>query len=387
MDNIRVRKFTATIYFCLLFHGLLNAQVTFIVTNANDFPDSIKNNIYVAGNFNGWNPADKKYLVKNSNGIYSLTVTPPKDITSLEYKFTHGSWLQVEVHSDGSQTQNRTNLYKPGMIIETKVEGWDDLKPDKLKKGNKDVIQFSVYSEELKREKNIRVYLPCDYETSGKKYPVLYMLDGQNLFDDVYSPAGEWGIDETMDSLCELNFETSIVVGIDHAGEMRLSEYSPWKIKKYVTSGEGDAFAEFIVNTLKRKIDASYRTNAGREFTAIAGSSMGGLMSLYFVLNYNQTFGKAAVFSPAFWTNNGNFSNAEKFSSNLPTKIYFIAGAKEGNEYTYMFDMQRMYNLLLKKQLPSLEMRIIVESDGQHTESFWRREFDDAYLWLMENNE
>jgi metallo-beta-lactamase class B len=363
---------------------MLYAQVTIVLTNANDFADSIKNNIYVAGNFNGWNPADKSFLLKNNNGVYSLTFIPKKDFTTLEYKFTHGSWQRVEVDADGSQTQNRIINYIPEMKIEATVEGWDDLLPDKIKEENKDVIQFSVFSEELKREKNIRVYLPCVYENSGKRYPVIYMLDGQNLFDEVYSPAGEWGIDETMDSLCDLDFETSIVVGIDHAGEKRLTEYSPWKIKKYNAGGEGDAFAEFVVKTVKPKIDSLYRTKPEREHTMIAGSSMGGLMSLYFVLNYNETFSKAAVFSPAFWTSKGNFSNAEKFRGNLPTKIYFIAGAKEGNEYDYMFDMQRMYNILLKKQLSTLQMRITVISDGQHSEHFWRKEFPEAYEWLME---
>lgn len=371
--------------FCFLFLvQICFAQVTFILENANTFPDSIKNNLYIAGNFNDWNPADEKYLLQNSNGVYAITFTPKKDFTTLEYKFTHGGWQNVEVHTDGSQTQNRISAYTAGATIKCTVEGWDDLLADKIKEGNKDVIQFTVYSPELKREKNIRVYLPCDYAVSEKQYPVLYMLDGQNLFDDVYSPAGEWGIDETMDAVCKMNLETSIVVGIDHANALRLTEYSPWKIKKYDAGGEGDEFAEYVVKTLKPVIDSMFRTQPEREHTIIAGSSMGGLMSLYFVLNYNSVFSKAGVFSPAFWTSKYNFSNAEDFSGGLPTKIYFIAGAKEGNDYDYMFDMQRMFNILLAKQLPSLEMRITVESDGQHTESFWRKEFIDCYEWLMQ---
>lgn len=381
----RINFFFIFIFYCFaaLRATPCYSQITFTIKNANDFPDSIKNNLFIAGNFNDWNPADEKYQLKNNNGVYSITFTP-KNMNNLEYKFTHGGWQNVEVHVDGSQTKNRTVTYIAGANIENTVEGWDDLLPDKLKEGNKDVIQFKVYANELKREKNIRVYLPCDYESSGKTYPVIYMLDGQNLFDEVYSPAGEWGIDETMDSICEMQLQTSIIVGIDHANELRLTEYSPWQIKKYDAGGEGDEFASFVANTLKPKIDSIYRTKPEREHTMIAGSSMGGLMSLYFVMNHNDVFSMAGVFSPAFWTSKENFSNAENFYSVLPTKIYFIAGAKEGNEYDYMFDMQRMYNILLSKQLPALEIRIIVESDGQHTEGFWRDEFFDAYLWLME---
>ncbi|MBC8047026.1 MAG: hypothetical protein H7Y00_09545 [Fimbriimonadaceae bacterium] len=361
------------------------SQITIVLKNANAFPDSIQNNIYVAGNFNEWNPGNKNYLLRNYSGVYSITFTPPKDITTLEYKFTHGDWKRVEVNADGSQKQNRTVNYKPGMIEDVSVEGWDDLLPDKIKEGNKDVIQFTVYSNELKREKNIRVYLPCDYEASNNRYPVIYVLDGQNLFDDVYSPAGEWEIDETMDSICSLNLETSIIVGIDHASDMRLTEYSPWKIKKIDAGGEGDEFAAFVAHTLKPKIDAMYRTVPFREYTAIAGSSMGGLMSLYIVLNYNDVFSKAGVFSPAFQTSEQNYKNAERYDSALPTKIFFVAGSKEGGDYDMMFNMQKMYYLLLKKQIPELQMRYTIESDAQHTEKFWREEFFNAYLWLYEN--
>lgn len=380
----RALRISAFFILFILSGNVLYSQITLIVKNANDLPDSIKNNLYVAGNFNGWDPGDKKYKLTLTSQGYAVTFTPSKDLVDLEYKFTRGDWHRVEVNADGSQMQNRISHYTAGEKIEANIAGWDDLLADKLKEGNKNVIQFTLYSGQLQRDKNIRIYLPCDYQTSGQNYPVVYMLDGQNLFDDVYSVAGEWGIDETMDSLCRAHLQASIVVGIDHAGDQRLTEYSPWKIKKMDAGGEGDAFSQFVVQTLKPKIDSLYRTKKDRENTMIAGSSMGGLMSLYMVLNYNATFGKAAVFSPAFQTSEKNFSNATKYESSLPTQIYFIAGAKEGGDYEMMFNMQKMYNILLKKQIAALQMRCIVESEAQHTESFWRKEFFDAYMWLME---
>lgn len=359
------------------------SQVTIIVNNASDFTPEIQNSIYVAGNFNQWNPGDEKLKLKNEKGKISLTFIPDSGITLLEFKFTRGTWETGEVYQDGSYRTNRSYFYTPGMVLDETIESFQDIAPIKVIEPNKDVIQFKVYSEELKREKNIRIYLPCDYKTSEKKYPVLYMLDGQNLFDDVYAYAGEWGVDENMDSICNLGWETCIIVGVDHAGEKRFTEYSPWIVSEERGGGEGDEFGFFVVNTLKPKIDSMYRTRPQREFTAVAGSSMGGLESLYMVLNHNNTFSKGGIFSPAFWTSDENFDNAKTFYSQLPTKLFFISGAMEGNDAQYMHDMQAMYDILLNKKIANLQMRMVVDSKGTHSEWFWRSEFFEVYKWLF----
>ncbi|MFI5171227.1 MAG: alpha/beta hydrolase [Chitinophagales bacterium] len=363
--------------------GASYSQVTIIFKNATEFPDTVQNNLYVAGNFNGWNPGEGKFKLMKENGIISLTFVPDADITFIEYKFTRGNWLTGEVLREGGYKQNRSYFYKPGMVIEETIENFQDLAPAITKIPNPNVIQFKIYSTELKREKNIRVYLPCDYMSSGKYYPVLYMLDGQNLFDDVYAYAGEWGIDETMDSICGLGWKTSIIVGIDHAGDKRFTEYSPWYVSEEYGGGEGDEFAGFVADKLKPKIDSMYRTKPERENTMVAGSSMGGLESLYIVLNHADKFSRGGIFSPAFWTSEENFNNAEKYNSELPVKLFFICGAMEGNDAKYMKDMERMYNLLLDKKIGPLEMRLVVDGKGTHSEGFWRREFLEVYSWLF----
>ncbi|MBP9222056.1 MAG: alpha/beta hydrolase, partial [Chitinophagales bacterium] len=344
----------------LFLHNNSFSQVTIILKNASDFTPEIQNSIYIAGNFNQWNPGDLELKFKNENGKIALTFIPDSGITYLEFKFTRGTWETGEVYKDGGYRTNRSYFYTPGMLLELTVESFQDIAPTKVIEPNKDVIQFQIYSPELKREKNIRIYLPCDYKTSNKNYPVLYMLDGQNLFDDVYAYGGEWGVDENMDSICNLGWTTSIIVGIDHAGEKRTTEYSPWFINEEYGGGEGDEFGSFLTNTLKPKIDSMYRTKPQREFTSVAGSSMGGLMSLYIVLNHNDIFSKGGIFSPAFWTSKENFSNAENFVGKLPTKLFFICGAMEGNDAQYMRDMEAMYDILLNKKLANLQMRLVV---------------------------
>jgi len=367
----------------LFLYADTQSQVTIIFKNASDFTPEIQNAIYVAGNFNQWNPGDEKLKLKNENEKLSVTFFPDLGATQIEFKFTRGTWQSVEVYKDGGYRTNRSYSYIPGMILEETIESFQDIAPTKIIEPNKDVIQFKLYSPELKREKNMRIYLPCDYKTSGKNYPVLYMLDGQNLFDETIAYAGEWGVDETMDSICGLGWETSIIVAIDHAGDKRVTEYSPWFVSEKYGGGEGDEFGLFLVNTLKPKMDSMYRTKVQREFTAVAGSSMGGLESLYIVLNHNNTFSKGGIFSPAFWTSESNFSNAKLYNSQLPTKLFFICGAMEGNDAQYMRDMEKMYDILLDKKIASLQMRLVVESKGTHSEWFWRSEFFEVYKWLL----
>lgn len=186
-------KFSLRLFCVLAFLQLLHpatSQVTIIFKNATEFTDSIQNNLFIAGNFNSWQPGEGKYKLIKENGIISLTFTPDPGTTYLEYKFTRGNWQTGEVLKDGAYKENRSHFYKPGMVIEEVVESFQDIAPKKIAMPNPDVINITIFSPELKREKNIRIYLPCDYNTSNKNYPVLYMLDGQNLFDDVSAYGG-----------------------------------------------------------------------------------------------------------------------------------------------------------------------------------------------------
>src|SRR5688572_7394439 len=159
------------------------------------------------------------------------------------------------------------------------------------------ILDEAFYMPQLQRSRRIWLYLPPEYSASGKSYPVIYMHDGQNLFDATTAFGGaEWGIDETLNTVKN----KCIIVGIDNGGAKRINEYNFYDNEQH-GAGEGRAYVSFIVDTLKPYIDKTYRTLADRDHTFTAGSSLGGLISFYAAMWYPQVFGGGGIFSPAFW--------------------------------------------------------------------------------------
>ena len=247
--------------------------------------------IYVAGSFNGWNPHDEKYkFSKDDQGHYYLDLS--LSAGNYEYKITRGGWDKAECKERGASSQNRTLTIPGDNKISLTVEEWADRYPAKPKVStaskNVQILDTAFLIPQLNRTRRIWIYLPPDYNyNTDKRYSVLYMQDGQNLFDDATSYAGEWGVDEFMDSL---KYGQCIVVGIDNGGDKRMTEYNPYDNKKF-GKGEGKKYIDFLVKTLKPFIDKNYRTLPGIQNTGIAGSSMGGLISLYAILQYPKVFG------------------------------------------------------------------------------------------------
>ena len=234
----------------------------------------------------------------------------------------------------------------------------------------------------LGRERTLRLYLPPSYDSSpDKRYPVIYMHDGQNLFDDATSYAGEWGVDETMDAFARTRGFEAIVVGIDNGGEERLRELSPWTNPKYGTA-QGEQYMAFVVDVVKPFIDTHYRTRPDRADTAIAGSSMGGLISHYALLRYPQVFGKAAIFSPSYWFSGEVYTQTAAHPWPAGTRTYFYIGGREGDESVP--DVQRMLPLLATPDRAVRDVALHVDPDAQHNERAWRAEFPRAVAWLFE---
>ena len=234
----------------------------------------------------------------------------------------------------------------------------------------------------LGRERTLRLYLPPSYESApDKRYPVIYMHDGQNLFDDATSYAGEWGVDETMDAFARMRGFEAIVVGIDNGGEERLRELSPWTNPKY-GAAQGEQYMAFVVDVVKPFVDTHYRTRSDREDTAIAGSSMGGLISHYALLRYPQVFGKAAIFSPSYWFSNEVYTQTAAHPWPAGTRSYFYIGGREGDES--VADVRRMLPLLATPDHAVRDVTLHVEPDAQHNERAWRAEFPRAVAWLFE---
>lgn len=238
------------------------------------------------------------------------------------------------------------------------------------------VSTFMADAPQLQTQKKIWMYLPKDYATSTKKYPVVYMHDAQNLFDARTSFVGEWNVDETLDSL---NAQI-IVVGIEHGNDKRIDELTPYRNEKY-GGGKADAYLDFIVNTLKPEIDKKYRTKASGKNTTIMGSSLGGLVSFYAVLKYPEVFGKAGIFSPSFWYTAAIYDVAQQ-SGKIKAKLYFLCGDDE--DENMVPDMKRMETIVLQKN-GNCKKRLTetIVKGGKHNEKLWRENFAKAYLWLV----
>ncbi len=367
---------------------ILSAQFSLRLV-VNDAATKKTDDVYVSGTFNNWNPKDEKYKLKPfAGGRKSIVI---KDIAPGNYafKFTRGSFDKVECMADGRDIDDRLVDITSDVSLDFTIAGWKDDYPQRPKRYTASpqvkIIDTAFTIPQLGRKRRIWVYLPKSYTISSKTYPVLYMQDGQNLFNEQTAGMAEWGVDECLDSLQKQLGKECIVVGIDHGGDKRISEYAPYDYTlkgAYNTpdsKGEGKAYAEFIVKTLKPFIDGKYRTKKGAEFTAIAGSSMGALISMYTVLQYPDVIGTAGVFSPAFWIAPNIYTDAQNMITPSSPRFFLYAGGKESN--TMVADMQKMGDILNKKN--NFEMRRSVNPLGQHTEKYWQQEFASFYMWWL----
>ena len=355
-------------------------SVRFVVSS---FP--VKNlsdsNLFVAGSFNGWSPQDKNYrFQKNENGHYFLRTKLEDGMH--EFKITRGGWDKVECKKGGADIQNRFFKLSSDTTIDLMVEEWADnieRKPRVSTAGkNVHIVDTAFLIPQLNRTRRVWIYLPPDYATSKKRYPVLYMHDGQNVFDDLTSFAGEWSVDETLDSIGSHSKEM-IVVAVDHGGTKRVNEYCPYDGEKF-GKGEGNQYVDFLVKTLKPFIDKKYRTVKTKQNTFIAGSSMGGLISMYAILKYPKVFGGAGIFSPAFWIGPKIFDDINAKGAKVDSKIYFYCGEQEGE--TMVPDTEKAFSEMRK--VSKSKMVCVIRPDGKHSEWVWKEEFPLFYLWLME---
>ena len=241
---------------------------------------------------------------------------------------------------------------------------------------SKQVTTFTIAAPQLGTIKTIWVYLPKNYQNSEKRFPVVYMHDAQNLFDDKTSYVGEWKVDEYLDSLKN---KESIIIGIEHGNEKRISELTPYTNEKY-GGGQGDAYVKFIKNTLKPHIDATYKTKSKPDYTTIFGASLGGLISFYAVIKYPKTFGKAGVFSPSFWFSEQIYDLVKATEIPVTSKFYFLIGKEEGD--TMVPDQMRMVSLLKSKGVKAEQIENRTIEGGKHNEKLWSKSFGDAYQWL-----
>ena len=260
--------------------------------------------------------------------------------------------------------------------------------------GNIKIAQ-DVYSPQLDNKRDILVYLPPSYESSQNHYPVLYMHDGYNLFDDATSYTGEWHVDETMERLSREEGLEAIIVGIPNMGKERMIEYGPFVDKRY-GGGKGDVYLAFLVYTLKPLIDKQFRTLPNKPNTGIFGSSMGGLISLYGFFHFPTVFGFTGVMSPSLWfANRAIFGYVEK-AHFQQGKIYLDAGTREmgghwpdqtilrSRSRRYYGRVRRMKRLLVKKGYRPTRNLLHVEGVGSgHNEEAWSLRLPNAIRFFL----
>jgi predicted alpha/beta superfamily hydrolase len=236
----------------------------------------------------------------------------------------------------------------------------------------------------LGRERRVQVYLPPGYAASHKRYPVLYMHDGQNLFDDRTSFVGEWGVDEALDQLAREEGLEVIVVGIEHGGDHRIGELKPWADPKY-GPGEADDYLRFVVEVVKPWVDANYRTRHDRASTGMLGSSLGGLTSWYAAFKYPQLFGRIGVFSPSYWIAPQSYELARTQRLPAGTRMYQLTGGHEGDAKDAVETVRNSLHMeaVLRHDQPGLRLRSVLRPEGEHNERFWRAEFPAAVRYLF----
>ena len=227
--------------------------------------------------------------------------------------------------------------------------------------------------------RRVWIYLPPDYQTSSQSYPVVYMHDGQNLFDAATSYVGEWQVDETLNQLAEQGAQVPLVVGIDHGGESRMNELSPWPNEQF-GEARGEAYLDFLLNQVKPYIDQHYRTRPDAGNTAVMGSSMGGLMSHYAVVAHPEVFAKAAVFSPSFWYSQQAYYFTEAHPLPSSHKVYYLVGSEEGRDMVN--GMTNMTALIAAQQHPDAHLHESIVAGANHNEAFWSSQLADALIWL-----
>jgi len=256
------------------------------------------------------------------------------------------------------------------------------------------LLARDVHSPRLNNDREIYVYLPPSYDATKKRYPVLYMHDGQNLFDNALSFAGKWGVDEVMEQLAREEGLEAIVVGIPNMGKQRLDEYSPFHDPHH-GGGKGTMYIGFLTHTLKPLIDASFRTLTDPQHTGIMGSSMGGLISLYGYFHREYIFGFAGVMSPSLWFGQAAMFDFVLNAPYVPGKIYLDVGTREeGGSLRAMRRLarsrrtyghvRRMKRILVQKGYRLRHQLWYVEEKwAGHNEAAWRRRLPVALRFFL----
>lgn len=246
------------------------------------------------------------------------------------------------------------------------------------------VTTFTTHITPYDLDRTIYLYLPDDWQ-SGKRYPVLYMYDGHNLFSDETATYGTcWGLKDYLDA-----HSNYIVVGQDcnHEGNKRLEEYCPYTVSAFGgIDGTGKAYMQWLVDELKPYIDEHYPTLPDRANTAIGGSSMGGLMSLYSILAHNNTFSKAACLSSSsIICLDEMVAELDRATIAPDTRIYMSWGEKEAKSQKYFAEnVNKTAAFISEAEHKGADVMLYMQPQGTHCEACWAKQVPQFMSYLFE---
>lgn len=252
-----------------------------------------------------------------------------------------------------------------------------------------DTLRYTVWdfqSVVLPDDRTVMVYLPAAYLSEPhRRFPVLYLNDGQNLFDNKtsYVPGRTWRAHITADALTQNGeMEPIILVGVANTGLRRMAEYTPTRDYK-MGGGEGDKYGRMLVEELKPFVDSTYRTETLPEHTGLGGSSLGGLISLYLGLALPQSFGRVAVMSPAIWWDHRSILSVVAHLEAKPNlRIWLDMGTAEGARH--LRDADALYRLLIRMGWKiDLDLKYHVVDGGVHDEEAWASRFNSVLRFLF----
>lgn len=334
----------------------------------------------------------------------------------IEYKFCREkSWRTVEKDANGAEIINRRleldDATPKSLVVFHAVVRWADqeptapfaarfsaldataaTEPSRSTRSGDIRMHANFESPQLENKRTILVYLPRSYEKNiHERYPVLYMHDGNNVFDVVGSANNmEWAADETAERLIEEKAIRKLIIVAIFNTDIRFKEYTPFADKNY-GGGDGDKYLAFVVDTIKPFIDKTYRTLPDRENTAICGSSLGGLISLYAVQKYPDVFGSAGVVSPALWWADREMLRILPADYRRPIRLWIDIGTAEGRSTgasgrttRAVEDCRALIALLEERKLKRGEEFVYEEiENGSHNERAWAARFDRILKYLF----
>jgi len=277
------------------------------------------------------------------------------------------------------ETIQKAENTQPGVIRATSATG--------------DLRLHEFRSRIFRSTRFLRVWLPPGYDdpaNQGRRYPVLYLNDGQNLFESQTSFTGvEWQVDETADRLIrEGAIPPLIIVGIDNAGKNRIREYMPHRtLHPMMLRVQGARYPDFLIKEVMPFVSRNYRAAAGPQNTGLGGSSLGGLIALYTAAVTPDLTGRLLIESPSLWASNRQLVRDSRAVKRWPDRVFLATGTAEAGRpdrnQSVVDDVRELAGIFRRSGLNDRRLRVVIEEGAPHHESAWARRFPEALAFLF----